>query len=75
MYKQFYSKLLLLVAMIVAGAGSAWAQDVTYDFTGSGWSVSNGTLTNGTVSFTGAGSELRHLCRNRFCRRHVPLYV
>ena len=43
--------------MIVAGAGSAWAQDVTYDFTGSGWSVSNGTLTNGTVSFTGAGSD------------------
>ena len=31
MYKQFYSKLLLLVAMIVAGAGSSWA--ATYKLT------------------------------------------
>lgn len=30
MYKQFYSKLLLLVAMIVAGAGTAWADTVTF---------------------------------------------
>ena len=29
---------------------------VTYDFTGTDWSVSNGTLTNGTVSFTGEGA-------------------
>ena len=39
---------------------SAWAAetaDVTYDFTGSDWSVSNGTLSNGTVSFTGSGTD------------------
>ncbi len=47
--------MLLLCALIV-GSSSAWAEaDVTYDFTGSDWSVSNGTLTNGTVSFTGEG--------------------
>ena len=28
---------------------------VVYDFTGDDWSVSDGTLTDGTVSFTGAG--------------------
>jgi len=45
---------------MVVGVGSASAQsataDVTYDFTGSDWEVSNGALTNGTVSFSGTGS-------------------
>ena len=42
--------------LLCAALGQAWSQDVTYDFTSSGWSVSNGTtLTNGTVSMTGAG--------------------
>jgi len=45
--------LVTLLAMIVSVG--AWAQQVTYDFTGSDWSVSNGVLTNGTVSFTGEG--------------------
>ena len=35
-------------------SGSA-PESVVYDFTGSGWSVSNGVLSNGTVSFTGQG--------------------
>lgn len=44
------------MAMLLS-VGNVWADaDVTYDFTGSGWSVSNGALTNGTVSFTGEGS-------------------
>ena len=30
---------------------------VSYDFTGTDWSVSDGTLTNGTVSFSGAGGD------------------
>lgn len=48
--------LSLLMAMLLS-VGNVWADaDVTYDFTGSGWSVSNGALTNGTVSFTGEGS-------------------
>ncbi len=45
--------LVTLLTMIVSVG--AWAQEVTYDFTGTGWSVSNGTLSNGTVSFTGEG--------------------
>ena len=45
--------LVTLLTMIVSVG--AWAQQVTYDFTGSDWSVSNGVLTNGTVSFTGEG--------------------
>ena len=39
-----------------APVGDAPAK-VVYDFTGSDWSVSNGTLTDGTVSFTGAGKD------------------
>lgn len=31
--------------------------DVTYDFTGSDWTVSNGVLSNGTVSFSGQGGN------------------
>lgn len=56
--KNLFTRMLLLLALIV-GSTSAWAEgaDVTYDFTGSDWSVSNGTLTDGTVSFTGAGSS------------------
>lgn len=48
--------LSLLMVMLLS-VGNVWADaDVTYDFTGSGWSVSNSALTNGTVSFTGEGS-------------------
>ena len=53
-------KLFLSLLMLFAfSLGNVWAADadVTYDFTGSGWSVSNGTLSNGTVSFTGDGSD------------------
>ena len=46
---------LFMLTLLCAVFSSAWAQEVTYDFTGSDWSVSNGTLTNGTVSFTGEG--------------------
>ena len=46
--------LVTLLAMIVCTG--AWAQEVTYNFTGSDWKVENGALTNGTVSFTGEGS-------------------
>ncbi|MBP5338640.1 MAG: hypothetical protein J6Z14_04955 [Prevotella sp.] len=57
MLKKLLTKLVLLVAVVLMGASSAWAADadVTYDFTGTDWSVSNGTLTDGTVSFTGEG--------------------
>ena len=57
MKKTFLLKtMLLLCALVVGSANSVWAEDadVTYDFT-SGWSVNNGTLTNGSVSFTGEG--------------------
>lgn len=59
MYKQFYSKLMLLIAMVLWGAGSSWAQDpdVAYDFTDGTWSVADGKLTNGTVSFEGYGKD------------------
>lgn len=36
--------------------GSTTPTSVTYDFTDSSWSVSNGTLTDGSVSFTGEGA-------------------
>ena len=42
-------------AEFTKGGGSTTPSSVTYDFTGTDWSVSNGTLTNGTVSFTGEG--------------------
>ena len=45
--------LVTLLAMIVCTG--AWAQEVTYNFTGSDWKVENGARTNGTVSFTGEG--------------------
>lgn len=50
-------KFMLLLCALIVGSGTIWAEDadVTYDFTGNDWSVSNGTLTNGTVSFTGEG--------------------
>lgn len=50
-------KLFLSLLMLMAfSVGNVWGADpdVTYDFTGSDWSVSDGELTNGTVSFTGA---------------------
>ena len=47
---------MLLLFALIAGSSSVWADaDVTYDFTGKDWSVNNGTLTNGSVSFTGEG--------------------
>ncbi len=45
-----------MLALLCSMLNVAWGQEVTYDFTGSDWSVSNGILTNGTVSITGEGS-------------------
>lgn len=55
MKKHFF--ILSLLISLTLGIGQMWAvnPDVTYDFTGNDWSVSNGALTNGTVSFTGEG--------------------
>ncbi len=44
------------MALLCAVCHGAWAQEVTYDFTGSDWSVTNGVLTNGTVTINGSGS-------------------
>ena len=56
MKKLLRLKTMLLLCALIAGGSSVWADaDVTYDFTGSDWKVSNGTLSNGIVSFTGAG--------------------
>ena len=57
MKKKLFLKSMLLLFALIVGSSSVWATDpdVTYDFTGSDWSVSDGTLSNGTVSFTGAG--------------------
>ena len=41
---------------ITVGSGSS-SNSVVYDFTESGWTVSNGTLSNVEVSFTGEGSD------------------
>ena len=49
----------LMMTLLCAMCCAAWGQDVTYDFTKSGWSVSDGTLTNGTVSMTGAGTNFK----------------
>ena len=46
-----------MLTLLCAVFSSAWAQEVTYDFTGSDWSVSDGALTNGTVSFLGEGAD------------------
>ncbi len=56
MKKHFF--ILSLLISLTLGIGQMWAvnPDVTYDFTGNDWSVSNGALTNGTVSFTGASA-------------------
>lgn len=49
---------LACMLMLVFGFGQMWAAaDVTYDFTDGSWSVSSGTLSNGIVSFTGAGAD------------------
>lgn len=45
----------MLVLTLLGGVNAAWGQEVTYDFTGSDWSVTDGVLTNGTVSITGEG--------------------
>ena len=45
-----------MLALLCAMLNVAWGQEVTYDFTGSDWSVSNGTLTNGNVSINGEGA-------------------
>lgn len=46
----------MLLCMLF-GMGTAWGQEVTYDFTESDWTVSNGTLSNGNVSITGEGRD------------------
>ena len=48
---------MLVTLLCTLFATQAWAEDadVTYDFTGDDWYVSDGTLTDGSVSFTGAG--------------------
>ena len=38
---------------------AASGNSVTYDFTGSDWTVSDGVLSNGTVSFTGNGANFK----------------
>lgn len=45
----------MLFLTLLGGVNAAWGQEVTYDFTGSDWSVTDGVLTNGTVSITGEG--------------------
>ena len=45
----------LLLTLLTAVVSAAWGQEVSYDFTDGSWSVKNGALTNGTVSFTGQG--------------------
>lgn len=57
MYKKIYLKSLLLLAMLLSGAGSTWAQDVTYNIADASWQVSGGALTNGEISFVGEGTE------------------
>ena len=59
MKKTILFKTMLLLCALIVGSSSAWADeepDVTYDFTGNGWTVSNGTLSDGTVTFTGEGN-------------------
>ena len=46
----------MLFLTLLGGANAAWAQEVTYDFTGSDWTASDGVLTDGTVTITGEGS-------------------
>ena len=55
-YKLLRFSLLSMLAMLW---GTVYAQepDVTYDFTGTDWTVTEGTLSNGTVSFTGSGPD------------------
>ncbi len=57
MYKKIYLKSLLLLAMLLSGAGSTWAQNVTYDIADASWTVSDGALTNGEISFVGEGPD------------------
>lgn len=49
-----------MMTLLCAVFSVAWGQEpeVTYDFT-SGWSVSNGSLTNGTITFTGSGTNFK----------------
>ena len=58
MKKTFLLKPMLLLLAMIAGVGSVWGQDadVTYNIADGDWIVEDGALTNGTVSFTGAGS-------------------
>lgn len=46
---------VVVTAEFVEDSGQDDPTSVVYDFTKSGWSVSDGTLTDGTVSFTGQG--------------------
>ena len=54
-YKLLRFSLLSMLTMLCGGFSLAQEADVSYDFT-SGWSVSGSSLSNGIVSFTGAGS-------------------
>ncbi|MBQ6682124.1 MAG: Ig-like domain-containing protein [Prevotella sp.] len=58
MFKQlhYFKSWLLLMLCMVVGVGSTSAQDVTYDIAND-FSVSNGVLTDGTVSFSGSGPD------------------
>ena len=55
-YRLLRFSLLSVLVMLFGGLTHAQDPDITYDLT-SGWSVSDGKLTNGTIEFTGAGSD------------------
>lgn len=46
-----------MMTLLCAVVSTLWGQEVTYDFTENGWEVTNGALTNGTVSFPGEGPD------------------
>lgn len=50
---------LLLTLLLCAIMGQSWAQKITWDFTGTDWTVSNGYLTNGTISMSGSGANFK----------------
>lgn len=78
MVKLLRFKLMLLMAMVLMGAGNVWGAetaDVTYDFTESGWTASNGTLSNGTVSFSGAGGANFKMSSGYFMMGKKDAYI
>jgi hypothetical protein len=56
MIKKTLLKSWLLLLCMIVGVSSAWAEDadITYDV--ANWTVTDGALTDGTVSFNGSGS-------------------